>query len=174
MNFLVLLYTMIVLNYSEIAIPSEVFCHDFHISRSEINYDRKSGDLQIACHIYIDDLERALELMGQRDLFLCSPKEVGHGDMAIQSYLDKKIIIKASAEVLHPTLLGKETSDDKLAVWCYLEIAGLKQATVFNIENKLLLEVFNDQKNILDFTVDKKKKHFTIFDSKYTEQTYKL
>jgi hypothetical protein len=59
-----------------------------------------------------------------------------------------------------------------MAVWCYLEIEGLKNLSFLDIENKILTEVFNDQKNIVDFTVDKKKKHFTIFDNKKIKETY--
>ena len=42
------------------------------------------------------------------------------------------------------------------------------------IENKILTELFNDQKNIVDFTVNKKKMFFTIFDDKKVTETYLL
>ena len=32
--------------------------HDFHLSRSEINYDSPSATLQVTVHIFVDDLEK--------------------------------------------------------------------------------------------------------------------
>jgi hypothetical protein len=146
--------------------------HDFHISRCEINYDKRSGDLQVAAHIFLDDLEATLSKLGKRQLFLCTPKESTDGDTAIEQYINQKLILKVGGKVIKLSLLGKETSKDKLAVWCYLEAQGLKNLSVFDIENSILTELYNDQKNIVDFTVDKKKKHFTIFDTNKVKEVY--
>jgi hypothetical protein len=80
--------------------------------------------------------------------------------------------MKVAGKVVKLTFLGKETSKDKLAVWCYLEATGLKNISALDIENIILTELYNDQKNIVDFTVDKKKKHFTIFDTKKVKEVY--
>lgn len=146
--------------------------HDFHLSRCEINYDKNSGDLQVAAHIFLDDLEATLDKLGKKQLFLCTPKESADGDMAIEQYINQKLILKVAGKVVKLSLLGKETSKDKLAVWCYLEATGLKNLSAFDIENRILTELYNDQKNIVDFTVDKKKKHFSIFDTVKVKEMY--
>lgn len=147
--------------------------HDFHISRCEINYETKTGDLQIAAHIFIDDLEDALILMGKKDLYIGTTKENSNCNDVIEQYINQKFIIKSSNQTQKLSLLGKETSKDKLAVWCYLEVTGLKNITNIDVENIILTEIFNDQKNIVDFTVDKKKKHFTVFDAKKIKEIYR-
>lgn len=146
--------------------------HDFHLSRSEINYDTKSGELQIAAHIFIDDLENAIALTGPKNLYLCTDKESPIGENAIEKYINSRLILKVKDKKINLTLLGKETSKDKMAAWCYLEATGIKNLKEVMIDNKILIELFNDQKNIVDFTVDKKKKHFSIFDTKKTEELY--
>lgn len=146
--------------------------HDFHLSRCEVNYESKSGDLQVAAHLFIDDFETALELSGRNNLNLCTDKESPITERSIEQYFNQKLIFKTQNKMHKLSLLGKETSSDKLAVWCYLEIKGLKNISGIDIENKILIELFNDQKNIVDFTVDKKKKHFTIFDSKKEKESY--
>lgn len=149
-----------------------VVAHDFHLSRSEINYETKSGDLQISAHIFIDDLEDAVAVSGQKGLYLCTDKEHPDGEKAIEKYINSRLTLKVKDKKVHLDFLGKETSKDKMAVWCYLEVTGIKNLRELMIDNKILTELFNDQKNIVDFTVDKKKKHFSIFDTKKTEELY--
>jgi len=59
-----------------------------------------------------------------------------------------------------------------LAVWCHFEVLGVKNIKSLHVTNTILTEIYNDQKNIVDFTVDNKKKGFTIFDTKKTEELY--
>ena len=66
-------------------------CHDFHISRTEINYDQKTHEVQIAVHIFIDDFESALVKSGSPKLHLCTPKEDQSTDNAIEKYLNNKM-----------------------------------------------------------------------------------
>ena len=40
--------------------------HDFHLSRSEINYDSPSATLQVTVHIFVDDLEKVLTKTGSK------------------------------------------------------------------------------------------------------------
>lgn len=148
--------------------------HDFHISRTEINYDNKTHEVQIAVHLFIDDFESALVKSGSPKLHLCTPKEHQTTDEAIEKYLNSKMKVYIGAKPITATFLGKETSTDKMAVWCYLEISNVKNISELTIENKLLNELFNDQKNITDFTVNKKRKAFVIFDSNKTQEKIEL
>lgn len=165
----IFIFTYIFHIFSDIK-PS--IAHDFHLSRCEINYETKTGDIQVSAHIFIDDFEDALSLQGKNNLYLCTSKENPAGNTAIEQYINQNLILKVAGKRQTFVFIGKETSKDKMAVWCYLEIAGLKNLSSLDIENKILTEVFNDQKNIVDFTVDKKKKHFTIFDNKKIKETY--
>jgi len=148
--------------------------HEFHLSRTEINYDSQTHEVQIAVHLFIDDFESALTKSGSKKLYLCTPKEVVSADDDIKMYINKNMIVYISGQPVPATLLGKETSQDKMAVWCYLEISNVKNITEVTIENKLLIELFNDQKNITDFTVNKKRNSFIIFDSDKTKEKIAL
>jgi hypothetical protein len=148
--------------------------HDFHISRTEINYDNHTHEVQIAVHLFIDDFESALMKSGSPKLFLCTPKEEQAADDATEKYINNKLKVYVGGQPLQATFLGKETSTDKLAVWCYLEISNVKNISEVTIENKLLNEIYNDQKNITDFTVNKKRKAFIIFDTDKTKEKISL
>jgi hypothetical protein len=146
--------------------------HDFHLSRCEINYETASGDIQIAAHVFIDDLELALKKSGIHSLYICTPKESERAQAAIETYMHQKLAFYVNGKKIVPIMLGKEASDDLMAVWCYFEISGNKNLHQLKIENKILTELFNDQKNIVDFTVNKRKKGFAIFDSERFEETF--
>ncbi len=151
--------------------PLEV--HDFHVSRCEINYDTKTGDIQISAHIFLDDLENVLKLSGIHNLFIATARENKNSDDYIDKYVQSKLRLTASGKLLNLQFVGKELSEDAMAVWCYFEIPGNKNLTNLHIDNKILMDLFNDQKNIIDFTINSKKKYFTIVDAKKSFIEYK-
>ncbi|MBK9736121.1 MAG: hypothetical protein IPO92_14655 [Saprospiraceae bacterium] len=157
--------TIIYLLLFTFSLPASSEMHAFHISRTEINYDVQSGDIQIASHIFIDDLENGLALSGVKDIRLCSPKESIEADHILEQYANSKLKITLNGVVMPAKLIGKEQSKDLLAVWCYLEISNVKNVHQLNIENKILIDLYNDQKNITEVTKNKKRVLFTIFDS---------
>ncbi len=141
--------------------------HDFHVSRCEINYETGSGDIQIAAHIFIDDLENALKLSGHNDLHLTAVNENSKADQIIERYINSKLKLQAGdGRILKLQMIGKEMSDDEMALWCYLEVTDMKHIHELKIENTILMELFNDQKNIIDFTLNGKKKYFSVLDTK--------
>lgn len=146
--------------------------HDFHLSRCEINYDVKSGDLQVAAHIFIDDLEKAILETSKKDLFLATSKEKAESEAEIFKYIHQKLIMRVGGKTIPLTWIGKEVSDDKIALWCYLEAQNVRIKPSLLLENKILTELYQDQKNIVDFTVDKKKTHFAIFDYKNFQEDF--
>ena len=150
-------------------IPSD---HAFHISRWEVNYETASGDIQISGHLFIDDLEAAIARTGKTGLRIGTQDEDATADSQIEKYLLSKVIFTAGLSSVTPVMLGKELSRDKLAVWCYLEVQGAKNVGNISISNTILTDVYNDQKNIVDFTVDKRKKQFKVFDSKTTQGVF--
>lgn len=162
---LLLLVSIISLSFS----PND---HAFHVSRWEVNYDTSSGDIQVSGHIFIDDLEAAIARTGISGLRIGATDENPAADIQIEKYLLTKLSLSAGTVGVKPVMLGKELSRDKLAVWCYLEVEGAKNISNIGIANTLLTEVYNDQKNIIDFTVDKRKKQFQVFDSKTTQALF--
>jgi len=135
--------------------------HDFHISRCEINYETTSGDL-----------EDAIKGTNKKQAYIGTSKEIADCDLMIESYIKNKLKISSGNKQLSYSILGKEVTADKLAVWCHFEVLGVKNIKSLHVTNTILTEIYNDQKNILDFTVDNKKKGFTIFDTKKTEELY--
>ena len=138
--------------------------HDFHLSRSEINYDTPSSTLQVTVHIFVDDLEKILAKGGKKNLRLGRDNEAAEADQAIADYLSQHQVLSGGGKVLKPSFIGKEPSEDFIAFYCYLEYevpAGIKEVI---IKNNILTELYDDQKNMVQVTKNKKRVSSFLFD----------
>jgi hypothetical protein len=144
------------LNELRDSFPTSILFHEFHISRTTLNYDSKTKAYQMTVHIFIDDLEKCLLRKGHKNLRIGSEKELATTDEIIEKYLRENLILM-SAKAIPYTFLGRELSEDATALYCYLESGETPSLVSLGIKNSLLLEEFQDQKNIIDVTRDKKR-----------------
>lgn len=148
-------------------LPSRVsaaWAHDIHVSLCEVRWNEESGAFEVSIKIFIDDLERALVKEGAPGLFIGTPKEVTSANDIIAGYLEKHFSIVLDDVRLAPEFLGKEVSEDFLAVWCYVEFpAMVSQRKKCTLSNDILLDLFEDQRNIMDIRMSKNHKDYTIF-----------
>ena len=133
--------------------------HEFHVSKCLVEYKAENAELQISMNIFIDDLELALESRGVEKLFIGTEKEQENANDFIEKYIDQVFQIEIDSQgVVDPTFLGKEVSDDLTSIWCYLQIPMPQPAQSLKVKNSILLETFDDQKNITSIVGPKNKK----------------
>ena len=147
--------------------------HDFHLSKSEVYYNRINQSLEVSLHVFIDDLEVAMQKSGIDQTYIATSKEIENADSLISQYLNDHFSIAVDGRRIQFNFLGKEDSDDLLAIWCYLEGEEVTNPREIQIKNKLLVEVFDDQKNIVAFSSEKKQE-FLLFDLKKQVATITL
>jgi hypothetical protein len=69
--------------------------------------------------------------------------------------------------------VGKELSDDFLAVWCYIEFpTTVSKGQKCTISNRILLDLYSDQRNIMDIRMNSTQKEYTIFDPSNSSWSY--
>jgi hypothetical protein len=67
---------------------------------------------------------------------------------SIQKYLNSNLIIRnTKKELINPVFLGWKVED--FSVWFFFRAKTSETINKFFIENKLMLDVFTDQKNLL-------------------------
>lgn len=142
--------------------------HDFHLSKSTLNYDEKTSTIQITLNMFIDDLEDALRLEQIDSLFICTSKENKLAETYIADYINDHLIISTGSNQQVPTWIGKEISDDLMAVWCYLEIPLSDKPSELIIDNTIMVELFDDQKNMTTIMANKKRITDILFDTDKT------
>ena len=148
--------------------------HDYHISNTEVHYKSDQGAIQFTVHIFIDDFEKAIETRDSVLLKLFTKKELPQSDSLASEYLIDKLKVKLNGENYLPAFLGMEISDDLAAVWCYLEILDVAEIDEIYISNNILMEIFDDQKNIVNIKVDNKLKDFVILDKKSFKKSVRI
>ena len=124
--------------------------HDFHVSRTELNVNREEGILEVGVHIFIDDLELALEEHTEVALYIGTKMESELADTMIEMYLKDHLKLKESDRILTWQWAGKEVTEDLSALWIYMYFET-KCLGPFQISNTILLETYDDQKNIVEF-----------------------
>ncbi len=139
--------------------------HEFYLSRCEMSI----GDSRVeaSLHVFIDDLELALEKIGHDSLFLGGSGEAEYADRIIEKYLDEKILLNGVKATDRWKVLGKEMSDDLQAFWIHFYTEEISESINY-IEIDLLTECYQDQKNILIVESSEGKSHFLLTKSKNT------
>ena len=123
--------------------------HEFHLSKCTIDYKEAEKSIQISLHVFIDDLEQALEEQGLEKLYIGTEKESKEADAYLKKYFDQRLAISINGkDDKERKFLGKETSEDLTAIWCYIEITEVKKLESIVVKNQILQEIFDDQKNI--------------------------
>ncbi|MBX2814920.1 MAG: hypothetical protein KTR24_02940 [Saprospiraceae bacterium] len=139
--------------------------HELHLSKALVNYNRDAQALEVSLQIFIDDLELAMKAEGIDGLHIATTKESADADQEIASYLEHYFAVFVDGNRVPFSFLGKETSEDLMAIWCYLEAEDIARPAQLEITYRLLLDVYDDQKNVVTFMADSTREFF-LFDQK--------
>jgi len=143
-----------------------ISAHDFHLSKTDIHYRSESQSLQVTIHAFIDDTQLALEAIDSLEYKLMEQSEHALADSILGVYLTNNFIVKADGVPLEFNYLGKEASDDIEGLYAYMEVEGLTIPKQLEVTNKILMEQFDDQKNIIKVMMDDDNKAFHLLSKK--------
>jgi len=136
--------------------------HKFYVSVTNISYSEKEDALQITTRIFIDDFEKVIEERYGIETYLATEEESEMADHYIEKYLTSKFIFHINGETKTYDFLGKKYDNDIMV--CYLELSELDFPNVKTIEvqNEILIDLFDEQQNIVHFKINGKKKSFVL------------
>lgn len=126
--------------------------HKYYVSLTEIEYVKEEQSVQIITRIFIDDFESALRNRYDANLTLQTKNENLETDYYIEKYLKDKLKISINNKLLRYNFLGKEYEDDMAL--CYLEIPNIESVSSIEIVNKILYDLFPEQKNIVRIKIN--------------------
>ena len=130
------------------------FLHPIHIGVTEVEYKEKS--LQIAHKYFVEDFEDEVEETYNVRLQLGTSKELVDANKYIQKYLTEKFAVTLNGKPIEGKWIGKEVEGE--AIWIYVEYEKIKKIKSIVIENRVLFDSFDDQKNLVHFKADGFKK----------------
>jgi hypothetical protein len=137
-----------------------VTLHKYYLSITEIEYVKEKKSVQIITRIFIDDFERLLRERYNDHIRLDSGKDETEINKSINKYLLSKMPISINGEQKKPVYIGKEYDDDILYI--YYEITNVSEIKSFQIENKTLFDMFEDQKNVVRTKINGNNKTFVL------------
>ncbi len=147
--------------------------HDFHVSKTSVHYNNTNQSLEVTLHIFIDDLELAMIAQGMERTFIATAEEHMQADELIHRYLQSVFSVKVNGQPVSFSFLGKEESEDLIAIWCYLEGKDIDEPNEVLIQNSVLTDIYDDQKNMVSFTSDSVRRFF-LMDHRVQEAHIKL
>jgi len=148
--------------------------HEFHLSKSTVNYNEEEKAIQITMNMFIDDLELALSEYGADSLKVCTQHEKENAEDYIYSYILDRLEIVVDGQKVTPEFIGKEQSEDLAAVWCYLEVTGIDQIGNIEINNTIMTDLYDDQKNMTSIQKNRNRVKDILFTTEKTFQKFNL
>lgn len=157
--------TFLVIFAASFLLSSFTVLHKFYVSVTNINYVEKDQAFQITSRVFIDDLEELLEERYDVDGHLGTDKETAIADEYIEKYLNTKLLLYLNDEKVNYTFLGKKYDND--VVICYLEVENvvLEDIKTIAVQNEILTDLFDEQKNLVHIKYKGKKKSFVLIKS---------
>lgn len=125
--------------------------HKYYVSLCEIEYQKEKQSVQITLGVFIEDLEFILNKNSQKQLNLGSKTEVGNIDDYYKKYLNEHLLFTINGKNVPYKFIGKEYDGD--IVRFYLEINNTKELKSIAITNNILIQEFDNQKNIVKIKV---------------------
>ncbi len=142
--------------------------HDFHSSITELEFNTASGKYEVAIRVFTDDLETAINAQ-HKGAKLVVDKGTG-ADVHIGSYMQKAFTIMDKGQKPRPaSFIGKELDGE--VTWVYMEVEGVTNPQEIIIFNAILIDTFEDQKNIVNCKIKGAKKSF-LFDRKHQKYAF--
>ncbi len=131
--------------------------HKFYVSNNIVEYNARTGNYEMICKLFTDDLQNAIS--PSKNLFLGDEREDTESNRLILEYLQKHFEIYLNDRKMDYRFIGKEVDPELTQV--YLEFTFADNPSVIKIRNTTMFELFPEQKNIIDLRIHGW--HYTMF-----------
>lgn len=154
--------TLFLLPLATVLLLSMAVPHKFYVSVTNVLYSEKDRAFQITSRVFIDDLEAVLLERYGVDTDLATPGESAQADQYIEKYFRAKFVVELNGRPVEYVFLGKRYDLD-VAI-CYLEIPqiNLAEISTMGLQNEVLTDLFEDQKNVVHVKWGGNKKSFVL------------
>ncbi|MBK6949103.1 MAG: hypothetical protein IPH16_14525 [Haliscomenobacter sp.] len=144
--------------------PSSPEVHPVHLSVMEIYRDEKTRQIGMSVTLFMDDFGDAIH-------YQTYEKQIQQGKIKPESlmerYLQQKLTIKMDGERVAFRI--QRTENSMGAITCYLRLEPERaDVRTIAVENQIFLELFDDQRNMVQIQIPGKKSGMLSLDRKKT------
>ena len=136
------------------------FTHPYYMSVTEIDYKPQQKELQIACKIFMDDLEDALKAETQKSITLTDEKQKANHQQLIYKYLQQHLKLMVDGKPVSYEMLGFEKEQE--AIWNYLVVKNISPFKTVTVYNDVLFQLRDGQINIIHFKVNSNRQSYRL------------
>lgn len=129
--------------------------HKFYIAIYKIDFNPSKKRIEITTRIFSEDLNTAISKKYNRKSTINSDTETPEDIEFLKKYLSEKIILKVNGKPKPMRFLSKEVDENVLI--CYFNCDDVSKITTFEITNATLTELFEEQQNIVQLSINYKK-----------------
>lgn len=152
-------YTIVAL-FCFLTLVSFTNLHKFYVSVTEIEHNETARSLQIISRVFTDDFEDVLKLRYDPAVRLGRDVESPGAKRHIKKYLEQKLEIEINGTPGKLNYLGMEYDNDMILL--YLEVPNIKQVKSIKVKNTVLMDMFEEQKNLVHVEVKGKVKSLVL------------
>ena len=134
--------------------------HKFYVSTTKVEYAKEKKSIQIISKIFVEDLEQVLQERYSSRVQLDPKKETDLDQSYLLNYISQKLKFKINEKEAQLIYIGKEYDIDILNI--YFEIEDVDSLESIRIENKILIDLFPEQQNIIHFSNEKNKRNLIL------------
>lgn len=134
--------------------------HKFYVSVTEVEHNEQAQSLQVISRVFTDDFENVLKARYAENIRLGKDIETPGAETYIKKYLEQKIQIAIDGKKVALDYLGKEYDNDMIIF--YIEVPGIKEINRIDVENSVLMDLFEEQKNLVHVEVGGKTKSMVL------------
>jgi len=134
--------------------------HKFYVSITKVEFSPEESSLQIISKLFIDDIEDVLQARYNPSIVMGGEKETEAVSKFLEQYVLQKLTVEVNGEPVALNYLGHEYDND--VVKTYIEVKGVSELNSISVENKMLMELFEEQQNIIHVKRFKKRKSLVL------------
>ena len=143
-----------------VALFGQLFAHEFYVSVSSVKFLPEEKRLQIKIRTFTNDLEDAIVNRGHERPDLDKNSEHDKIVELISDYVRTHFALNIDGEVAEIEFLERYYDAD--VTWSILQVSGVAAVKKVQVENKILMEMFDAQTNIVRFDVNDEKKFLNL------------
>lgn len=135
-----LIYSLIIGFYAVLGVVND---HDIHVSVTDIEISA-DGKIEVVVKVFLDDLMLSMGLELGAEL----PDDYAGSDDLIDKFLENNLEVKINGDTIAYVL--EDTTPSSPAIWITLVGETLDEIETIEINNKILIDQFDDQTNMIN------------------------
>ncbi len=136
--------------------PAAAPAHVFYVSIARVKWNVDDARLDVSVRIFTDDLEEAIVAEGGPRLRLWTDQAHADRDRYVSDYLTSRLAFRINGADRQLTYAGMEDALDATA--CLVQITDVESVDTIEVENRILIEMFDTQANVMRFEIGGEKK----------------